>query len=333
MGFARRVSGHTTVLYSEAPVVGHTQWVSKAISEAKAAGGGLVLLTPDTTKLTRPMAHLCDVLGVMWVVDDGRGALYVGTTGQRVHERDGHYFAEDALHEQYSRQGSAQDIGGVRVQAETLMPRRTNIRVGGLAEAVCRALSGAQPLGWGVQEPVTQRWSVPDISSRYGRANADGHFLHFVGPRPEGERGQVNGSLEIQKPRDGIVEHIEASVALPAPWSDDERLDFARSLHAMQVRWARVYHVVGTNPALVPPLFLGLPVPSVLIFGAEALAGRDAHEYGELALMHGALRYEVMRGGSAPSLTVLLRDEPREGVPAPAVIMEAMYRALMPEVG
>ena len=332
MRHGTRSKAHTTVLYSQAPVVGHTQWVSKAISEATAGGGGLVLLTPDTTKLTRPLAHLFDILGVMWVVDGGRGALYVGTTGQRVQERDGHFFAEEALHDRYARRGSAHDVGGVRVRAETLMPRRSNITVGALSEAVCQGLSDRAPIGWGIQEPVTQPWSVSDISSQYAHSDAGGHFLHFVDPRGGDEQGQVAGSMEIQKPRNGIVEHVEASVALPAPWSDDERLQFARTMHQAQVRWAHVYHIVGTDPALVPPLFLGLPVPSILVFGTEALAGRDARECGELALMHGAVHYEVMGGGAAPSLAVLLQDEPRDGAPAPALTMDALYQAFMPEV-
>lgn len=324
-------NGRTFVLRSSAPLVGHTQWVAKAISAARSEGRGLVLLTPDTSKITRSLAHLFDVLGIMWVVDDGRDALYVGTTGQRVEERNGDFFAHDTLHAGYSRRGSAQDRGGVWVQAEALMPRRAETRVGNLTQTVCRALSGSDPLGWGVQEPVTQPWSIEELSSRYSRERADGHFLHFVGAPAHDGRAQATGSLEIQKPRNGIVEHVEAAAELTSPWSSEERVAFARAMHEARVRWARAFHVVGSDPAVVPPRYLGLPVPSILVFGPEAMERREPHELGELALMHGAAQYDVLGEQHAASLAVMLRDEPHDGAPAPALTMEALYRELMPD--
>lgn len=325
-------NGRTFVLRSSAPLVGHTQWVAKAIDAARSEGQGLVLLTPDTTKVTRSLAHLFDVLGIMWVVDDGRDTLYVGTTGQRVEERNGDFFADHALHAGYSRRGSAQDRGGVWVQAETLMPRRADTRVGNLTQTVCRALSGADPLGWGIQEPVTQPWSVSDLSSRYSKDPADGHFLHFVGARPHDGRSQAAGSLEIQKPRNGVVEHVEAAAELASPWSLEERVAFARAMHEARVRWARAFHVVGSDPTVIPPRYLGMPVPSILVFGPEPLDRRDPHELGELALMHGAAQYDIMGDRHAAGLAVFLRDEPHDGIPAPALTMEALYRELMPGV-
>lgn len=323
-------NGRTLILRSSAPLVGHTQWVAKAISAASTSGQGLALLTPNTTKITRSLAHLFGVLGIMWVVDDGRESLYEGTTGQRVSERNGDFFADDVLYAGYSRRGSAQDRGGVWVQAETLMPRRAQTQAGDLAEAVCQALTGAPPLGWGIQEPVTQPWSIADISERYSRDKAAGHFLHFVGLPPLDGRGQATGSLEIQKPRNGVVEHVEAAAELAAPWSLSERVDYARKMHEARVRWARVFHVVGSDPAVVPPRYLGVPVPSILVFGPEVIGDRNPHEFGELALMHGAAHYEVMGEPRAASLAVILRDEPHSDVPAPALAMETLYRALMP---
>lgn len=324
--------GNTLVVRSEAPLVGHSQWMAKAISEAKSQGLGVALVTPDTTKITRSLAHLFSVLGIMWVVDDGRDELFVGQSGQRVDEVDGEYIGRDEIVPRYSRKGSAQDRGGVVVMAESLMPRRFTTRVGPLAEAVTRALTGNVPIGWGVQEPVTQPWSVEDISAAYSRDKAAGHFLHFVGPVAETsgqDTSRLAGTLEIQKPHNGVVEHVEAACPQPGPWTKEQKLDFARQMHGQSVRWATAYQTVGSDPTVVPPFYLGQPVPAVAVYGREALKGQDLDQVVELAMSRGAEHCEVFGHKKKASLAVFMSSDADPDRTHPAEILETVQMRLM----
>lgn len=326
-----QLRGNTLVVRSEAPLVGHTQWLAKAISEAKRGGHGLALVTPETTRITRSLARLMFVLGFMWVVDDGTGDPYLGLLGRRVEEIDGEYFGADEFVPRYSRPDSIDDRGGVLVRAEVLRPRRFRPKVGHLTEAVTRSISGGLPLGWGVQEPVTQPWSVKDISSTYSKEAAAGHFLHFVGPMPQGSEApqeRLAGTLEIQKPRNGVVEYVEAACVQPGPWDAERKAGFARAMHEQSVRWATAFHTVGGDPTIVPPFWLGQPVPVVAVFGREALKGHDVDQVVSVAKSQGAEHCEVFGEKSAVTLAVMLPSEPREGMSHPVEILETVQRRL-----
>ncbi|GAA1347355.1 DUF6177 family protein [Falsarthrobacter nasiphocae] len=327
MGGGEAVAG-SIVLRSDAPLVGHTQWLAKALSEAKTSGRGFVLLTPNTTKITRSLSRLLSEVGAGWIVEDGRGGWFVGDTGQRVSRRpDGIFEGEDSVSDHYAREGLAQDRGGIFLRAEALRPRRITTTVGHLAEAVCTELTGSAPIGWGVQEPVTQPWSVKDISSTYSREKAAGHFLHFVGPL--GER-RLTGSLQIQKPRNGVVEHVEAALERTEPLTLDERVSLAHMLHGQSVRWGTAFQLVGGDPGVVAPFYTGAPVPAAAVFGPEALKGHDPAEVVSFARSLGAEWCEVL--GDKPkraSLAVILADTPSETRRHPAEILDELTSRLV----
>ncbi|MCB4208534.1 DUF6177 family protein [Arthrobacter sp. UM1] len=319
---------HSIVLRSDAPLVGHTQWLSKALSEAKSSGRGFVLLTPNTTKITRTLSRLLSEVGAGWIVEDGRGGWFVGETGQRVSRRpDGVFEGEDGVSDLYAREGLAQDRGGVFLRAEVLRPRRITTTVGHLAEAVCTELTGSAPLGWGVQEPVTQPWSVKDISSTYSREKAAGHYLHFVGPL--GER-RLTGSLEIQKPRNGVVEHVEAALERTDPLTFDEKASITRMLHAQSVRWGTAFQLVGGDPGVISPFYTGAPVPAAAVFGPEALKGHNPSEVVSFARHLGAEWCDMI--GDKPkraSLAMVLADSPSESRRHPVEILDEVTSRLV----
>jgi hypothetical protein len=319
--------GTSLVVTSEAPVVGHTQWIAKALSESRHDGLGFVLLTPDTTKITRGLARLLSVLGGLWVVDDGRGSFYLGLSGQAVTQSHGEFSVSAEPSAAYVRGGVMQQRGGVLVQAEKLHPRRWRTTVGGLAEAISQELAGQEPLGWGVQEPVTQPWSIRDISKRYSKRSAENTLLHWVGPLDE---HRLVGTLEIQRPRTGIVEYVEGALERPEPLTASEKQSLARVFHEQTVRTATVFQVMGADPTTIPPAFLGYPVPSVAVFGPEALKGVNAAGVVETSLELGAATADLL-GESPQSLALTFADEPREGQTHPTDVLAKVTERIITE--
>lgn len=165
--------GGRLAVYAEAPVVRDGNWLNKVLQQASAEGRGLLLVTPPRSALSRGLLHLLDRTGALWLVEaEEDGTHYLGRSGYTAHlDDDGALEILDDPHPGWMREGAAEDRGGFLLQAETLMPRRAGTRAGGLTEAVFAAATGGAPLGWGLQEPVTEPWDPEEITARVSRGS------------------------------------------------------------------------------------------------------------------------------------------------------------------
>ena len=85
-------------------------------------------------------------------------------------------------------------------------------------------------------------------------------------------------------------------------------------MHGQSVRWATAYQTVGSDPTVVPPFYLGQPVPAVAVYGREALKGQDLdqvihRELGPDALDASAADYRARLAGSRRSVKSALMDQ------------------------
>lgn len=301
--------GDRLAVYAEAPVVRHGNWLNKVLQQVSAEERGLLLVTPPYSALSRGLLHLLDRTGALWLVEaEEDGTHYLGRSGDTAHlDDDGAVEILDDPHPCWLREGAAEDRGGILLQAETLMPRRAGTRAGGLTEAVFAAAIGGAPLGWGLQEPVTEPWDPEEITARVSRGEPLDVLLHVAGP--DGEHRPAATTL-IQRPRNGVVEHVSLAGERSAPMEAAELTALAHALHRQGVRWARVEHVVGADRTVVPPWWLGSPVPALLQLGPEALQGHDPSAVTGFAREAGAIAAEPLGSGPGTGLAVLFSASP-----------------------
>ena len=322
-------------MFSEAPVVRLGNWFSKVMHQAARDGLGLLVITPPTSALSRGLLHVLDRLGGLWLVETDDGTHYLGRSGHSVHlGDDGSAEVLDDPHPGWLREGAAQDRGGLLVQAESLYPRRPRTQVGGLTEALTAALTGDVPLGWGMQEPVTEPWDAKSITRRFSRGEPHDVLLHVAGPlapQPDGHR--LAATLEIQRPRNGVVEHVRAAVERETALEGERLEAVPLQLHRHGVRWSAGQQTVGGDPTVVPPYWLGAPVPAWLQFGPEPLRGRDVAEVEGFAQEHGAESTRLLGSGPGTGLAVFFPQTPEGAERAGAHPLAAQQRILAHVLG
>ncbi|MDO4255511.1 MAG: DUF6177 family protein [Kocuria sp.] len=262
------------VMLNDAAIVHHNTWIARAIDQCTKSRLRFVLVTPPTTRLTLGLARLLELVGGLWVVSGADGLPYNGFNGAMV-RWDGESYCEAQEISVAFQEGTRPRVGGVMVTAETLYPARRSTVVGSLTETTARVLTGQAPHAWGVQEPVSQLWSPQEITQRYRRDPSPMNVMHAASSFGSDHLAVVT---QIERPKRGVVERVTAGFKSTEPWGQDERLAFARHMHEHGVRWAVSQHVLGFDPAYRVPHYVGIPVPSVAVFGPEALAHRGAQE-------------------------------------------------------
>lgn len=304
--------GNRLAVFSEAPVVRHSHWLNKVIQQAAQEDRGLLLITPADSAVSRGLLHLLDRIGGLWLVEGDEGdEHFLGRSGHKVQVAEDGAFTVDEAHEPHPawlREHVGEDRGGLQIQAESLYPRRARTQVGGLMETVSHEVSGAVPHGWGMQEPVTEPWDVRALTRRFSRGQPFDVLLHVAGvPRP----GQYAATLEIQRPRNGVVEYVRAAAERTTALTGSELEEFTRRLHRHGVRWAAGQHTVGSDPTLVHPYWLGAAVPAWFQFGPEALRNHDANRVAEFAMAHGAQSTLTLGSGSGTGLAIIFPQVPK----------------------
>ncbi|MDO4239232.1 DUF6177 family protein [Micrococcus sp.] len=325
------VVGQRLAVFSEAPVVRHGNWFSKVMHQAARDSLGLLVITPPTSALSRGLLHVLDRLRGLWLVEADDGTHYLGRSGHNVHlGDDGAVEVLDDPHPGWLREGVAEDRGGLLVQAESLYPRRPRTQVGGLTEALTAALTGDVPLGWGMQEPVTEPWDTKSITRRFSRGEPYDVLLHVAGPLGP---HRLAATLEIQRPRNGVVEHVRTAVERDTTLEGERLEAVPLQLHRHGVRWAAGQQVAGGDPRVVHPYWLGAPVPAWLQFGPEALHRHDVEELAAYAVDHGAESTRVLGSGSGSGLAVHFPQTPHAAEAAGAHPLEAQQTILRHVLG
>jgi Family of unknown function (DUF6177) len=294
------------VIMQDRPVVSMSAWLADALGAADAAGLGLQLVTPVTTRLTFAVRSLLfHRVESRWVVTepDGDGA-YDGLSGVRL-AWDGQAFAPVVdgeagqldLSPVFAAGGSdhpAQLLVTARVRHQ---PLDTTV-VGIAAERVFTDLSGVAPAGWGTGEPVSQPWS-PDRLSGFCRRRA---------PRPTwlavaggaGGRTAV-GSVEIHVRPAGLEEVVTVVVAMAdgLPGSDEIRsvCDRLADSFTLVSFFAQGAHGPADTNAI--PHWVGVPAPIAMAIGAGGFTpgGRPASVEEAIDLVSGIADLETLRIG------------------------------------
>lgn len=309
-------TARTAVVLEDAALIHHTTWLARALSLSARAGLQLALVTPSSSKLTLGLATVLSQAGAVWVVAEPPAPQYDGLTGRTLTWDGEAYVPTGEPSELYLRQ-SAEPIGGVVVEAESLRPARRSTKVGQLTEAISGSLCGRSPHGWGVVEPVSEPWDLSALSKRYIKDSSPRNLLHAV--THSALAGNLVSTVRIERPRNGLVERVTSGVATPEPLDEQARRRWAEAMGTAGVRWAYLSHVLGFDPSVRAARYVGANVPSTAVFGAEALAA-----VGETAALEAARSLagprghaELMGVAGRASLAVYYSQEPVPGAKNP----------------
>lgn len=307
------VTDSTAVMLEDAALIHHDTWVARALSLAAAAGKSFVLATPPTSVITTGLSTALKLAGANWVVTPEQGLPFDALSGAEV-AWDGDAYVTTGRQADHYLMSGAEDRGGIVVEAESLRPAKRSTTMGGLSQAVSTVLTGRAPDGWGVLEPVTEPWDVKALSKRYISDRSAQNLLHVV-THEVVNGGDLVGALRIERPRRGVVERVSMAMPTEAPATDELRQAFVEVMTAQGVRWARLSHVVGFDPATRVPRYTGVPVPSVAVFGSEAVKGIGIEAALEAAKKAAgpAGQAQVTGQGKRAGIAVLYSQEPVPG--------------------
>ena len=278
------------VASSERAVIRLGSLLMDALISAPRAGLRFQLLTPPTSRLTVALAQALVDLGGQWVVRDAAGDCRDGFSGQPL-RWDGSAFTPggDPV-EPPSPDVTAQ--GSISVDAVSQHPAIDPVPLGRLAEQSVAELTEGELAGWGVAEPVSQRWDRGEVAATC-RARAP-HPTQLLIVGGQGDRA-VAGSLTVTRVDSGVRERtrltigcgdtlpLEAIERLAASWAEME-LPPRTVLVGLEAGRSDGTVAAGPPSATVPyGFFLGpevvaesgaervrsAPVPAVALVGPE----------------------------------------------------------------
>lgn len=322
------VTGTTAVLFQDKPVAALTPWVLRSCNAAAAAGMDFVLLTPGSTRITFPLSDFLAGGNGRWLVTAADGALYDGMTGREYDWADDALSAGDTLADEFLA-AETQQVGYLHVRAVTLHPASYRTLAGSFTEQIFTAVTGAAPSGWGVCEPVSERWDVQAASAYCYDRSPQTTRMEVVGRATESDMtgrpstGSV-GVMTVERTSRGVLETVELLADVQAPLTTEQVTGFVEGAHRARARTAVLGQGVGYTDLNRPARFTGLVVPRCAVFGAETLAAVGAQR--ALAAAGDGARL----AGAAPqqSLVVEYQGEPAPGQTHPVEAYADLAAAL-----
>lgn len=275
------LTDRVAVVLQERPVVPLTAWLADAARACAEAGRGLQVVTPPSARLTTPLRFALDGPDTRWVVRDQGGTCYDGLSGRLLHwdgaafvpapaDRPGGRALAPAFAEPAPAAGW-QLVLDVRVRHTAT----ATARLGGALEALCVALTGEPPRGWGTAEPATEPWDPGRLTALARRRAPDPTLLVVVG----GADRQAVGSLRVTRAASGVDEALTLVVGHPGR----VRLEaLPEAAEAVAGRATLVSMLAQLRPGRADttwePRLRGLPVPVGMAVGPG--------EVGRLGLGH-----------------------------------------------
>jgi hypothetical protein len=248
---ADRLTAEAIVVEQVRSVVGLSTWLADAAVSAAGSGRLLQVVTPADSRITHPLELLFAEGGGQWVVRDGAGfrdgflGVPVGWDGARFAPVDGPVPEPES--------GRDPASGSLEVQITTLHPATADLRLGAAASAAARALTGAEPLGWGTAEPATQPWSEREISG----------FCRDRAPQPTalvvvagGPGRRAVGRMKVTRVTAGVLEEVRlAGPAASAVAQDaiDELVEDVAGRPGSMIVAVHPTRADGTRPPEVSP--------------------------------------------------------------------------------
>jgi Family of unknown function (DUF6177) len=272
------LTGRVAVVLQDRPVVPLTAWLADAVRQCAASGRGLQVVTPPESRLTTPLRFALDGPDTRWVVRDRTGTTcYDGLSGRRLHW-DGDAFAPTPA----GPGGGGPTLAGEFTQAPDAPPGRqlvldlrlrhpatATVRLGGALEAVCAALTGEPPRGWGTAEPATEPWDRDELTVFARRRAPEPTLVVAVGG---GGRPAV-GTLRVSRAASGVDEALTLVVGGPGEPPLDALPEVAQTLATTEPLVSLLAQVhPGRTDATWSPRLAGLPVPVGMAVGPDEVA-------------------------------------------------------------
>ena len=275
---ADRATAEALVVEQNRAVVPLSGWVADAAVAAVRSGRLLQVLTLPDSAITYPLELMLADVGGQWVVRDRTG-FRDGFTGAPLDWTGTRFAPSDGSLPEVA----AVDLrcGGLELQVTTLHPADDGLELGATAAAAIRALTGADPAGWGTAEPVTQPWSRRELTGVCRERAPDPTALVVVGGA--GDRLAL-GRLFVARVNAGVLEELRLSGPSVTAVAEAE-LDVLAGVLAGLAPAPRSM-VVRVHPVRLAGLRPSLPAPPALPYAllvGPAQVVRRGTEHARLA--------------------------------------------------
>lgn len=257
---ADRATVEALIAEQDRSVVPLTGWLADAAAEAVATGRTLQVLTPAYSRITFPLELMLRDSGGQWILREGPEQFRDALSGVRV-RWNGARFATDLKAALPELDVPAPGSGDLELQVTTMHPPSSSLRLGASAEATVRAITGSDPAGWGVSEPVTQPWSPREITALCRDRAPTSTQVVVLG-------NGVLGQILVERTEHAVQEQVHLS-GPPAGVVDAEAIEalatqLAGNVHSLSV---------ATHPGRHDGLRAGKPTPPALPYAI--LIGRS----------------------------------------------------------
>ncbi|MEU7771825.1 DUF6177 family protein [Micromonospora taraxaci] len=307
-GATDTITDRAVVLHQNRAVVGLSPWLAEAAVDVVRNGLLLQLVTPADGSITYPLEVMLAQAQGQWVVRAG-DQYRDGLTGLPLHWDGRCFSASNGSPAGGPLPTAVPWSGGLEIQIVTLHPATEALDLGASTEVAVRALTGNDPVGWGVAEPVTERWSRRELTS-FCRTRAPApSSVAIVGGE---QRTALLGVLTVERVDVGVREQLRLA-GPPLSEVDEETVEALAEKLATTVRSMIVTVHPGRSGGLrsSTPSLPALPL-GILVGRQEQALDSEPEMVPGRALGRGARRawwYRVDRGPGAPyeNLTAVLR--------------------------
>lgn len=236
-----------------------------------------VLISDELSLLTPAFSRIWQESGGSWVVRQSDGGLRNGFGGRRIDRfeqawteplpRDVDEYAVSYLRPTGAEALHLTTIVGLR------HPAREATLLGEPTEQLTAAMLGAEPLGWGPNEPVSEHWNRRRLTDAIREEMPRLTTVVAAGP-------DLSATIAAQRTRFGVEEVNHAVIGIGGPDEDEFGRLRARMSDVLRRLAESGMPLVGLQlvrpgrrdltvaPYLVPP-----PVPLTLFIGAPAVRG------------------------------------------------------------
>jgi hypothetical protein len=262
------------VVLQDREIVGLDPWLLDAAVVCGRESVPLQLVTTAQTRLTTPLASFVVDNSVRWVVRCGEGRWYDGMSG-RLLAWDGSAFVPigDEIAAEFVERFESTE-SSVVLDATVSHAASTSLRLGEIAEVCCYELGGAPPAGWGVAEPVTQRWDRMALTALCRQRAPRPTALVIVGGTHE---RLALGTLTISRTSSGVVERLRLTVGAPMNEAGCDLLVERIAYLPTPPRTMLIGWQPGRSDGTVEPRLTAAMVPYGFFVGPDAVAQIGRH--------------------------------------------------------
>ncbi|WP_017609801.1 DUF6177 family protein [Nocardiopsis xinjiangensis] len=279
-----RVTDRAVLVSQDRPVVPWSSWLADA---AVRGGGerGLQLRTPASSRLTLSAWTAVTASRGLWVVQDGDGGHFDGTSGLALSWDEQQGFVPHVPDPPGKRR--RKPVGQVpegpvpafldepptgthlEVRLSIVHPEGEEPRIGRGAEVLAECLSGPPPAAWDLHEPLTRPWDPARMLDSARHRAPERLLLHFAGPWEQGH--PYVGRIGLTWSGDVLSEEVTMLVGLEQGAEGQSLSRLAETVEALGERdlldtlWARRF--VGRPDTTHVPVWRGLGSPLGIAVG------------------------------------------------------------------